>query len=131
MNENTDSLVISCADKRYIDFVDTFIQKGFKAGTYYKILIPGSSLAFQTCSDAMNYSLGLFLPIIGSIHIIDHYDCAAYQDAYNIPDTDQWRHIENLRNAVLSVRALNEYIPVYTYLMNPNGEVLNVAFDNS
>lgn len=123
-------LVISCADARYLDMVDEFLKKGFEPGSYYKILFPGSSLAFHTCPDAMDYALGLFLPSITSIHIIDHYDCAAYKDAYNIEDTDQKKHLQNLRDAVRRIRSLNADIPIYTYLFNPDGTVIQVEYSD-
>lgn len=124
------SLIISCADARYIHMVDEFIQRGFQQGSYYKILFPGSSLAFHTCPDAMNYCLGLFLPIVESIHIIDHHDCAAYKDAYQTQDTDQKTHIENLRDAIRAIRKMKDDIPIYTYLFNLDGSAYSVSFSD-
>ncbi|MBU1000663.1 hypothetical protein KKE78_04690 [Patescibacteria group bacterium] len=109
-----DSVIITCIDFRFQPYIDEWLDKQFKAGSYDRISWAGG---IKNLDDVME-QIGIShrLHCIKNAFLINHENCGAYGQA----ETAE-KHAQDLKNAAEEIENKFPEVEVKTYYLHLDG----------
>lgn len=140
-NHQAKALVLTCIDFRFVDFEQKFLVKNNLDHQFDWLSLAGASLAladFPSHADTETFweqlDLSYKLHNIKKVLILDHQDCGAYANKFNVNFADNYEeeieiHREYLNKAYQGIKQRYSNLDVDLYFVKIDGNILDMKIN--
>lgn len=114
-NHVAESLVVTCIDFRFQDYINSWISQNLKPKTYDRVAIAGSVKNLDTILGQIDIAVRLHH--INKVILINHEDCGAYRE-----EGTQAKHTQDLINAKGRINENYPQLNVESYYLHLDGD---------
>lgn len=114
-NHKAEAVIVTCIDFRLQEYIDKWISKNFKPGTFDRVALGGGVKNIDVILDQVKISNDLHH--INQVIYINHEDCGAYGT-----ESTREKHSHDLKKAKAKIKASYPNLEVKAYYLHLNGE---------
>lgn len=114
-NHNCDSLITTCIDFRFQEFINKWISSNFQPRSFDRVAFAGGVKSLDTIMSQIDISYKLHH--IKKVVLINHEDCGAYGEAGTAE-----KHAQDLKNAAAKIKDQYPNLEIETYYLRLTGE---------
>ena len=128
--DNTDTLIITCIDKRFVKLYSKAIEE-LNINNPYILSLPGSGLMIRENRAELKKTINMLSATLTKVIVIDHEDCVAYSSVYGSNHSNL--HEIVLGSFLAEMLAINKelqdnnlnqhYIDSEAYVLNKDGRL--------
>lgn len=113
-NHSCEAIVITCIDFRFQKYINNWLSKNFKPGTFDRGAFAGSAKSLETVLSQVDVAASLHH--IKKAVIINHEDCGAYGE-----EGDFSTHVNDLKKAKNEILKKHPDLDVQMYYLHLDG----------